>query len=64
MSQEQIKENKNVTVLVTDKEFNNIQQLAITCKESLIHYWKDGGVSVTLSLSFIIQYGFLDLIEF
>ena len=64
MSADEIKQNKNVTVLVTNKEFSNIRNLALRANESLVHYYEKGGVRLTIALSFIIQYDLLDLIEF
>ena len=64
MSAQEIKENKNVSILITHKEYNVIQELALKHKETLLHYYEKGGVKVTIALSFIIEFGFLDLIEF
>lgn len=64
MSAQELKQQKNVTVLVTNKEYNLIQELALKHGETLLHYYQQGGVKVTIALSFIIEFGFLDLIEF
>ena len=64
MSTEQIKENKNVSVLVTHKEYRNISNLALRAGESLMHFYERGGVKVVIALSFLIEYDMLDLIEF
>lgn len=64
MSEQQIKEQKNVEVLVTTKEFNNLQALAVKENEPLLHTYSNGGVKVKIGLSFLIAFGYLDLIQF
>ena len=64
MSAQEIKENKNVSVLVTHKEYRNISNLALRAGESLTHFYERGGVKVVIALSFLIEYDLLDLIEF
>jgi len=64
MSSKEIQENKNTTLRLTSKEFNQLQNTAVHNREPLTHFWENGGVTVTITLAFIIEFGFLDLIEF
>jgi hypothetical protein len=64
MSEQQIKEQKNIEVRVTNKEFDNLQALAIRENEPLLHTYNNGGVTVKIGLSFLIAFGYLDLIQF
>lgn len=64
MSEQQIKENSNVEVLVTPQEFNNLQALANRENEPLLHHYRNGGVVVKIGVSFLITFGYLDLIQF
>ena len=64
MSEQQIKENSNVEVLVTPSEFNNLQALANRENEPLLHHYRNGGVVVKIGVSFLITFGYLDLINF
>lgn len=64
MSEQQIKEQKNIEVRVTNKEFENLQALAIRENEPLLHTYNNGGVTVKIGLSFLIAFGYLDLIQF
>jgi hypothetical protein len=64
MSAQELKENKNVEVRITNKEFMNMQALAVQENEPLIHRFENGGVTVRIALSFIITFGYLDLIQF
>ena len=64
MSEQQIKANQTMEVLVTQKEFNNLQSLATREGEPLLHYYRNGGVVVKIGVSFLITFGYLDLIQF
>lgn len=64
MSTQEIKENKVTEVRVTIKEFATLQELAVKQNEPLLHTYSNGGVTVKIALSFLITFGYLDLIAF
>jgi hypothetical protein len=64
MSEQELKNNKIAEVRLTAKEFNNMQALAVQESEPLLHTYTNGGVTVKVALSFLITFGYLDLIAF
>jgi hypothetical protein len=64
MSEQELKNNKIAEVRLTAKEFNNMQALAVQESEPLLHTYSNGGVTVKVALSFLITFGYLDLIAF
>lgn len=64
MSAEELKSNKVTEVRVSAKEFANMQELAVKQNEPLLHTYSNGGVTVKVALSFLITFGYLDLIAF
>lgn len=64
MSEQELKNNKVAEVRVTTKEFDNLQALAVQQSEPLLHSYSNGGVTVKVALSFLITFGYLDLIAF
>jgi len=51
-------------VRLTASEFYNMRALAMQNNVPITHRWKDGGVSVKVDVSFLIQYEYLDMIKF
>lgn len=64
MSEQELKNKEIAAVRVTVKEFYNLQALAIQHSEPLLHSYSNGGVTVKIALSFLITFGYLDLIAF
>lgn len=64
MSEQELKNNKIAEVRVTAKEFDNLQALAVQESEPILHSYSNGGVTVKVAVSFLITFGYLDLISF
>ena len=64
MSDQELKNNKIAEVRVTSREFDNMQALAVQESEPILHSYSNGGVTVKVAVSFLITFGYLDLISF
>jgi hypothetical protein len=64
MSEQELKNNKIAEVRVTSREFDNLQALAVQESEPILHSYSNGGVTVKVAVSFLITFGYLDLISF
>lgn len=64
MSEQELKNNKIAEVRLTAKEFDNMQALAVQESEPILHSYSNGGVTVKVAVSFLITFGYLDLISF
>jgi hypothetical protein len=64
MSEQELKNNKIAEVRVTSREFDNLQALAVQENEPILHSYSNGGVTVKVAVSFLITFGYLDLISF
>jgi hypothetical protein len=64
MSEQELKNNKIAEVRLTAKEFDNMQALAVQESEPILHSYSNGGVTVHVAVSFLITFGYLDLISF
>lgn len=64
MSEQEKKQALITEIRLTPKEFYNFRDLALKHSVPFVHYWINGGCTVSVEAPFLIAYGYMDMIEF